>query len=87
MRAQRLGTREIEDFDLGERFTREFLHRFACSLPCLDSFFVEHEHERYGEGYYTYFAYALYRQVPYGVPGAYRILANLLSLARAPDAH
>ncbi len=34
----------------------------------------------YGDGHYTYFAYALHRQVPYGVPGAYRLLANLLSL-------
>ena len=37
---------------------------------------------RYGEGHYTYFAYAIHRQVPYGVPGPYRILANLLSLGR-----
>ena len=35
---------------------------------------------RYGEGYYTYFAYAIHRQVPYSVPGAYRIFANVLSL-------
>jgi LmbE family N-acetylglucosaminyl deacetylase len=34
----------------------------------------------YGKGHYTYFAYALHRQLPFGVPGAYRILANLLSL-------
>jgi LmbE family N-acetylglucosaminyl deacetylase len=34
----------------------------------------------YGRGHYTYFAYALHRQLPYGVPGAYRLLANLLSL-------
>lgn len=37
-------------------------------------------HARYGQGHYTYFAYALHRQLPYGVPGAYRLLANLLSL-------
>ena len=37
---------------------------------------------RYGKGHYTYFAYALHRQLPYGVPGAYRLLANLLSLGR-----
>ena len=37
---------------------------------------------RYGKGHYTYFAYALHRQLPYGVPGAYRLLANLLSLRR-----
>ncbi|HJZ73203.1 MAG TPA: PIG-L family deacetylase [Vicinamibacterales bacterium] len=36
----------------------------------------------YGKGHYTYFAYAFHRQLPYGVPGAYRILANLLSLGR-----
>jgi len=37
---------------------------------------------RYGEGYYTYFAYALHRQTPYGVPGPFRILANLLSMGK-----
>ena len=39
----------------------------------------------YGKGHYTYFAYAFHRQLPFGVPGAYRLLANLLSLGR-PDA-
>jgi len=34
---------------------------------------------RYGRGTWTYMAYALHRQVPYGVPGAYRILANLVA--------
>jgi len=34
----------------------------------------------YGRGHYTYLAYALHRQLPYGVPGAYRLLANLLSM-------
>ena len=38
---------------------------------------------RYGKGYYTYFAYALHRQLPLGVPGAYRLLANLLALGEA----
>ena len=37
-------------------------------------------HARYGKGHYTYFAYAFHRQLPYGVPGAYRLLANLLAL-------
>ena len=39
----------------------------------------------YGKGHYTYFAYAFHRQLPFGVPGAYRLLANLLSLGRADD--
>lgn len=34
----------------------------------------------YGDGRYTYFAYAVHRQLPYAVPGAYRIFANVLSL-------
>jgi LmbE family N-acetylglucosaminyl deacetylase len=37
----------------------------------------------YGKGHYTYFAYAFHRQLPYGVPGAYRLLANLLSLGKS----
>jgi LmbE family N-acetylglucosaminyl deacetylase len=36
-----------------------------------------------GKGTYIYVAYALYRQLPELVPGAYRILANLLSAGRS----
>ena len=43
-------------------------------------------HARYGKGHYTYFAYAFHRQLPYGVPGAYRLLANLLSLNQGAGA-
>ena len=39
---------------------------------------------QYGNGHWTYFAYALHRQLPYGVPGAYRIAANLLALGKTP---
>jgi len=42
---------------------------------------------RYGKGIYVYDAYALYRQLPEGVPGAYRILANLISLGKNPGWH
>ena len=37
-----------------------------------------------GMGAWVYCALALYRQLPEGVPGAYRLLANLLSLGRNP---
>jgi LmbE family N-acetylglucosaminyl deacetylase len=33
----------------------------------------------FGKGRWTYMAYALHRQVPFGVAGAYRILANLIA--------
>lgn len=37
-----------------------------------------------GKGAYVYCAFALYRQLPEGVPGAFRLLANLVSLGRRP---
>lgn len=40
---------------------------------------------RYGRGVYIYNAYAFYRQLPEGVPGAFRIFANLISLPKNPD--
>jgi hypothetical protein len=39
---------------------------------------------QYGKGLYVYNAYAFYRQLPEGVPGAYRIFANLISLPKKP---
>lgn len=42
-------------------------------------------HTRYGRGHYTYFAYAIHRQLPFGVSGSYRLLANLISQGIAPD--
>jgi LmbE family N-acetylglucosaminyl deacetylase len=41
---------------------------------------------RTGKGSYVYVALALYRQLPEGVPGAYRLFANLLSLGKNPAA-
>lgn len=35
---------------------------------------------RYGEGYYIYTSYAWFRQLPAGIPGAYRLFANLISV-------
>lgn len=40
---------------------------------------------KYGKGIYIYNAYAFYRQLPEGVPGAYRIFANLVSLPKNPN--
>jgi len=39
-----------------------------------------------GRGKYVYTSYAWFRQLPEGVPGAYRLFANLLSLPKAPQA-
>lgn len=37
---------------------------------------------KYGNGYYIYMSYAFFRQIPEGVPGSYRIFANLLSAGK-----
>jgi len=37
---------------------------------------------RYGKGVFIYTAYSWFRQLPQGVPGAYRIFANLVSAGR-----
>jgi hypothetical protein len=42
-------------------------------------------HARIGSGNYVYTSYSWFRQLPAGVPGAYRIFANLLSLPAAPQ--
>jgi hypothetical protein len=38
---------------------------------------------RYGKGAYVFTAYAWFRQLPAGVPGAFRIFANFLSAAQS----
>jgi len=37
---------------------------------------------KYGEGYYVYTGYSWFRELPAGVPGAYRIYANIISLGK-----
>lgn len=37
---------------------------------------------KYGKGNWTYCSYSFFRQLPDGVPGAYRLFANMLSLPR-----
>jgi LmbE family N-acetylglucosaminyl deacetylase len=37
---------------------------------------------RYGRGYFVYTGLSFFRQLPAGVPGAYRLFANLVSLGR-----
>jgi LmbE family N-acetylglucosaminyl deacetylase len=41
----------------------------------------------YGKGTYTYLAYAFFREMPEGVPGSFRIMANLLSIGKNIAVH
>lgn len=38
----------------------------------------------YGKGTYIYLAFAFFREMPEGVPGSFRIMANLLSVGKNP---
>lgn len=40
---------------------------------------------QYGEGYYVYTGISFFRQLPAGVPGAYRLFMNLLNLAERKE--
>ncbi|MDA0194660.1 MAG: PIG-L family deacetylase [Bacteroidetes bacterium] len=37
---------------------------------------------KYGKGYYIYTGYSWFRQLPAGVPGAYRIFTNMISIGK-----
>ncbi len=37
---------------------------------------------KYGKGYYVYTGYSWFRELPAGVPGAYRLFANIVSLGK-----
>jgi hypothetical protein len=54
----------------------------ACSdageAPLTSGVLVAH----YGKGYYVYTGISWFRQLPAGVPGAYRLFANLVSLGK-----
>jgi len=39
----------------------------------------------YGKGYYVYLAFAFFRELPEGVPGAFRIMANVISANKNPQ--
>jgi hypothetical protein len=73
----------------GHGFMREWDNRYTALVETHDP---EQDPQkgglllaRYGKGFYVYDAFALYRQLPSGVPGAYRILANLVSLSKNPE--
>ncbi|HJQ26592.1 MAG TPA: PIG-L family deacetylase [Blastocatellia bacterium] len=73
-----------------ERGTYFFSEWDAQYKPLLASHDPGEEEKRGGEliaqvgkGYYIYTGYAWFRQLPVGVPGAYRLLANMVSFPKA----
>lgn len=81
-----------EDFagwvhDRGLYFFGEFDNRYTAILGCNDP---GEELKRggllacaFGRGAFAYVGYSLFRQIPAAIPGAFRLLANLLALPQA----
>lgn len=84
-RPNRIGAPDFEGWvqERGLYFMREWDERYTPLLEMNDpgepprqgSLLVA----KYGEGTYIYVALSLFRQLPEGVPGAYRLLANLVA--------
>ena len=73
----------------GSKFLSEWDANYQALLTCKDRE-QEPQHggflyAQYGQGTYTYAAYAFYRQLPAGVAGAYRLFVNMISLGKAPE--
>jgi LmbE family N-acetylglucosaminyl deacetylase len=73
-----------------ERNLYNFSTMDAAYIPLLESHDAGEPENRgglvlakIGKGNYIYCSYSMFRQLPAGVPGAYRLFANLLSLSKA----
>ncbi len=81
-----IGTRDFEGWvqERGLYFPSEWDASMEAPLSCNDpaepakngSLLIA----KYGKGYYVYTGLAFFRQLPAGVPGAYRLFANLIAL-------
>ena len=72
----------------GSKFLTEWDGNYQALLTCNDREQAPQHggllYTQYGEGTYTYAAYAFYRQLPAGVGGAYRLFVNMLTLGKQP---
>lgn len=84
----RITAADFEDWveERGSKFLTEWDTNYQALLTCNDRE-QEPQHggfltAKYGQGTYTYAAYAFYRQLPAGVAGAYRLFINMLTLGK-----
>jgi hypothetical protein len=83
-------TRDFDGWveERGSKFFKTWDPRYQALLECHDKDQAPQKggmlYARYGKGVYLYSAYAWYRQLPHGVPGAFRIYANMMSLGKNP---
>ncbi len=70
----------------GSKFMTEWDAQYRPLIECHDRDQAPQKggllQAKYGKGTFTYAGLAFYRQLPAGVPGAYRLFANLISLGK-----
>ena len=70
----------------GSKFMAEWDPQYRPLIECHDRDQAPQKggllQAKYGKGTFTYAGLAFYRQLPAGVPGAYRLFANLISLGK-----
>ena len=70
----------------GIYFPNQWDEHFTPILACADSGEESKQGSllvaRYGKGYFVYTSLVFFRELPAGVPGAFRLLANLISLGK-----
>ena len=80
-----------EDFEgwiqeRGLNFASQWDERYETVLACHDPGEPDKKggllYARYGKGIFIYTGYAWFRQLPAGVPGAYRLFANIISAGK-----
>ncbi len=73
----------------GSKWMKSWDPRYQALLEAHDEGQAPQEggllYAKYGKGIYIYNAWAFYRELPEGVPGAYRLFANMISLPKNPD--
>lgn len=73
----------------GLYFPDEWDERYTAILACNDPGESSKEGSllvtKYGEGYFIYTSLSWFRELPAGVPGAYRLFANMISIGKAGE--
>jgi hypothetical protein len=85
----KITTRDFDGWveERGSKFIKTWDPRYTALLECHDKGQQPQKggmlYAEYGKGVYLYTAYAWYRQLPHGVPGAFRLYANMISLGKS----
>jgi len=66
----------------GGEWSKSFMPLLAMNDPGEESLRGSLLAMKYGDGFYIYTGLSLFRQLPAGVPGAYRLMANFIALSQ-----